>query len=58
MSAEVSSRVFEPFFTTKPHGHGLGLAAVQGLVHSMGGEITVHSVPGEGTTFRVRLPVA
>ncbi len=56
MSAEVSSRVFEPFFTTKTHGHGLGLAAVQGLIHSMGGEIAVHSVPGAGSTFRVRLP--
>ncbi len=55
MSAEVSSRVFEPFFTTKTHGHGLGLAAVQGLIHAMGGEIAVHSVPGAGSTFRVRL---
>ncbi len=56
MSAEVSSRVFEPFFTTKTHGHGLGLAAVQGLIHAMGGEIAVHTVEGVGSTFRVRLP--
>lgn len=57
MPAEVSSRVFEPFFTTKSHGHGLGLAAVQGLVHGMSGEITVHSEVDVGSTFHVRLPI-
>jgi len=60
MSAEVMRRIFEPFFTTKPVGAGvgLGLAICHGIVTAAGGEIDAESVPGRGTSFRVRLPPA
>jgi signal transduction histidine kinase/CheY-like chemotaxis protein len=52
-------RIFEPFFTTKPGtGTGLGLSICQDIVTALGGEITVESVLGRGTTFRVILPAA
>jgi PAS domain S-box-containing protein len=52
-------RVFEPFFTTREGGQhaGLGLTVVQRIVDEHGGRITVTSRPGEGTAFRVALPV-
>ncbi|HOU52502.1 MAG TPA: ATP-binding protein [Myxococcota bacterium] len=57
IAPEVLERVFEPFFTTKTHGSGLGLAVVQRIVREHGGRLEVQSRPGEGTTFRVILPV-
>jgi two-component system cell cycle sensor histidine kinase/response regulator CckA len=56
MSAETMARVFEPFFTTKANGTGLGLATAHQIAHDLGGEITVTSTAGKGTTFTLWLP--
>ncbi len=53
-------RIFDPFFTTKTvgQGSGLGLSIAQSIVRSLGGEISVETEVGKGTTFRVALPAA
>ncbi|MBI2525386.1 MAG: hypothetical protein HYV93_05325 [Candidatus Rokubacteria bacterium] len=52
------AKIFEPFYTTKAQGTGLGLALARKFTQAHGGKITVRSLPGEGATFRVVLPVA
>ncbi|TVQ37782.1 MAG: HAMP domain-containing protein [Wenzhouxiangella sp.] len=59
MTPEVMERIYQPFFTTKARGEGsgLGLEIVQRIVKRHNGRISVESVPGAGSVFRVHLPI-
>jgi two-component system NtrC family sensor kinase len=53
------NRLFDPFFSTKPvgKGTGLGLSICYGIIKKMGGKIDFESMLGEGSTFRILLPL-
>jgi signal transduction histidine kinase len=51
------ARIFDPFFTTRPKGTGLGLTIAHRVIHEHGGHIRAASIPGEGTTFTIELPL-
>ena len=57
---DILARIFDPFFTTKPigQGTGLGLSISQSIVTALGGDLRCDTVPDQGTTFTVRLPIA
>jgi signal transduction histidine kinase/tetratricopeptide (TPR) repeat protein len=59
MNAETRARIFEPFFTTKgKKGTGLGLAIVRRVAVKYGGDVQVNSEDGNGTVFRIQLPLS
>jgi CheY-like chemotaxis protein len=58
MSRDVLGRIFEPFYSTKAAGHGLGLAAVLGILRAHSAAVIVDSEPHRGTTFKILLPAA
>jgi len=58
ISEETRSRIFDPFFTTKVSGRGLGLSAVQGIVLSHDGSLSVSSALGRGCRFQISFPCA
>lgn len=56
MPADAVEKIFEPFYTTKDKGTGLGLAIVFNIIKKHGGDISVESGEGRGTTFTITLP--
>ncbi|NTV65473.1 MAG: histidine kinase, partial [Oscillochloris sp.] len=58
ISSQDLPKIFEPFYTTRIKGTGLSLALSYTIVEQHHGEMAVRSAPGQGTTFRIRLPVA
>ena len=59
MTADIAAKACEPFFTTKPlgQGTGLGLSMIYGFARQSGGQLRLRSIPGEGTTVCLYLPL-
>ncbi len=57
MDESTQNKIFEPYFTTKASGSGLGLTVVFKVMKEHGGDISVRSTPGKGTTFTLTFPV-
>ncbi len=57
MAADVQRRIFDPFYSTRPGGSGLGLPTTRKIIEAHGGTIEVHSEPGKGSRFSLRLPL-
>jgi signal transduction histidine kinase len=52
----IRNRLFQPFASTKPDGFGIGAFEARSLITAMGGQISIDSRPGRGTTFTILLP--
>jgi len=57
MTPEVKANIFQPYFTTKEKGTGLGLAICQNIIEEHGGCLIADSVPGQGSTFTIQIPI-
>ena len=57
MTPEVKANIFQPYFTTKEKGTGLGLAICQNILEEHGGCLIADSVPGQGSTFTIQIPI-
>ena len=57
MTEDQMSKIFEPYYTTKSSGTGLGLTVLFKIMKQHGGDVTVHSVYGEGSEFILQIPV-
>ncbi|MEW6587656.1 MAG: ATP-binding protein [Thermoproteota archaeon] len=54
---DLLEKIFEPLFTTKQVGTGLGLSSCKSIVEQHGGSITASSIPGNGSTFTIKIPI-